>query len=189
MNAKYARHAKKKVWRWMPKLLRARMVSGPGRFLDVGCNSGFAVEAARRLGYVGRGIEISNETILAAQNLFPKCDFETVSIQDHAKTGQQYRLVLCSEVIEHLNSVGDFLDALCCVVEPGGLLLLTTPDGDAFDDANAFLGWKDVNPPQHLLWFRKSHLVEQMAARGLALQWQQKTRKPSLRLVFQKSDN
>jgi 2-polyprenyl-3-methyl-5-hydroxy-6-metoxy-1,4-benzoquinol methylase len=188
MNDKYARQAKKKVWRWLPKLLKARLKTGGGTFLDVGCNAGFAVEAARRLGFSAHGIEVSDETIAAARSLFPANHFETISIQDHAKMAPQYDLVLCSEVVEHLNSVHNFLDALCAVIRPGGLLLLTTPDGDAFANPADFTKWKDVNPPQHLLWFRKRHLIEQMAKRGLHLQWQQYTKKPSLRLMFGKGD-
>ncbi|PHR53152.1 MAG: hypothetical protein COA47_17080 [Robiginitomaculum sp.] len=187
MNDKYARQARKKVWRWLGKLIRARLRLGTGRFLDVGCNAGFACEAARHLGFAATGIEVSSDTISAARRIFPNCSFAQQSVQDHAKSGALYDLVLCSEVIEHLNEVHGFLDALGQLVRPGGLLILTTPDGDAYPEAAGFVAWKDANPPQHLVWFRRKHLLEQMGQRGFTLAWQQKTRKPSLRLVFRKS--
>ncbi len=187
MNDKYAAQARKKVWRWLGKLIRARLTLGLGRFLDVGCNAGFACEAARHLGFAATGIELSAETISAARNIFPECQFAHQSVEDHAKNGALYDLVLCSEVIEHLNQVHGFLDALGQLVRPGGLLILTTPDGDAYPEAAEFVAWQDANPPQHLVWFRRKHLLDQMERRGFSLAWQQKTRKPSLRLVFRKS--
>ena len=43
----------------------------PGQsFLDVGCNAGFAVAAARQAGLDAHGIDIDPETVKAAQNAF-----------------------------------------------------------------------------------------------------------------------
>jgi len=50
------------------------------------------------------------------------------SIQKIAVEGEQFDLIYCSEVIEHLPSLHDFVNALYGALDKNGVLYLTTPD-------------------------------------------------------------
>ena len=143
-NEKYKKDANRKVYRWLFKLLKIRFLAKGKDFLDIGCNVGFACEAARKLGFSATGIELSNGAIRIAQEIFPKCKFYSETIQEFAKKGKKFDVVLSSEVIEHLNDVKSFIDALTSIVNKRGLLYLTTPDGGAYEHKDTFLEWNEV---------------------------------------------
>jgi SAM-dependent methyltransferase len=143
----------------------SRRVRG-NRFLDVGCNAGFAVEAARQAGFDATGIDIDTDAIAQAQTLFPAATFEAISLEALAATGQTWDLVYCSEVIEHLRRPRDFVAALAGVVAPGGLLFLTTPDMGHFTLPRDRLAWDNVRPPEHLLYFNRRSLRRLLGTQG-----------------------
>jgi len=72
-------------------------------FLDVGCNIGTAVEAARLEGMEGCGVEIDYESIQMAKSYFPENEFEVISVQDFSKTGRKFDVIYSTEVVEHVN--------------------------------------------------------------------------------------
>ncbi len=185
-NEKYKKYAKRKVYRWLFKLLKLRFLAKGREFLDVGCNVGFACEGARKLGFNATGVELSHGAIKIAKELFPKCEFHSETIQNFAKQKRKFDVVLSSEVIEHLIDVKTFMDSLSSVTNSGGFLYITTPDGARYTNEIDFIHWNEVCPPQHLAWFSKEHLITEFEKRGFEFMYEVKVKKPSLRLVFRK---
>lgn len=62
----------------------------------------------------------------------------------------KFDLVLCSEVIEHVQSVGNFLESVHAVVKPGGYCLITGLGYDGFDILTLQEKSKAVSPPHHM---------------------------------------
>jgi SAM-dependent methyltransferase len=62
-------------------------------------------------------------------------------------------VVVAGEVIEHLESPGTFLAALRWLVEPGGLLIVTTPNASALTNAVAPLFGLELVHPDHMAAF------------------------------------
>ena len=82
-----------KVRRARRRIRRLKRGLTGSRFIDVGCNVGFAVEAARQSGFQAKGIDIDEVAIDQARTLFPGCRFEHTSVETLASSGQRYDVV------------------------------------------------------------------------------------------------
>lgn len=138
-------------------------------FLDVGCNLGFATEAARSLGYRATGIDVDTDAITRAKELFPNAEFRCIGSDVLAKEGRVFDVVYCSEVIEHLTNPLQFLRDIRSVMSENSVLLLTTPDNGHYSlpkDINKLAEWTSFRPPEHLIYFNRKSLSHIFAAAG-----------------------
>ncbi|ABS62945.1 Methyltransferase type 12 [Parvibaculum lavamentivorans DS-1] len=166
-NRSYAAKAERKIRRSM-KRIRRYMNRGPGkRFLDVGCNVGTAVEAARRLGLDAHGIDIGDQSIEIAREMFPGGHFHAGPIESLPPEWGQFDFVYSAEVIEHLPDANAYFNALSLRIKPGGLLFLTTPDAGHWRVPSEFTKWDQVFPPHHLLYFTKDAMRRFLDRHGL----------------------
>ncbi len=62
-------------------------------------------------------------------------------------------VVVAGEVIEHLDDPGGFLDGVHALVKPGGLLVVTTPNGSGLVNAAALFGNYEVQHPDHVVMY------------------------------------
>lgn len=100
------------------------------RCLDVGCGGGLIAEPLARLGGAVTAIDPSKENIAAAQHHATAgglaVDYQSVTAEQLVTARQTYHLVTCLEVIEHVPDPRAFVATLAKLVEPGGLLVLST---------------------------------------------------------------
>lgn len=137
---------------WLLKfLVRGR------RFLDIGCNIGCAVEAARRNGFDATGLELDTAAVAIARKHFPHNRFIAGTVVA-LPPGSQFDLVYCTEVIEHVPDPAGFVQRLAGAVAPSGVLFLTTPDAGHRRVRDALLDWSEVKPPEHLTLFTRAGL-------------------------------
>lgn len=114
----------------------ARMLR-PLRFdsvLDVGCGRGEMLLWIRREFPALQslwGADVALETIGANRARMPWARFEQLDIE-RERVGQEFDLVVCSEVVEHLHDRPTALRNLASMVKPGGHLLVTCPTGRIF---------------------------------------------------------
>jgi 2-polyprenyl-3-methyl-5-hydroxy-6-metoxy-1,4-benzoquinol methylase len=111
----------------LPKILRflpARNL----RILDVGCGNGFMVKELADRGHHSLGLDPSETGIRIARHSNPKLRFEVASAYDDLRElVGEVDVVLASEVIEHLYLPKAFLRRAFACLNPGGLLIVTTP--------------------------------------------------------------
>lgn len=103
------------------------------KVIDIGCGGGILTIPIARMGMTVHGldpgeknIEIAKKTSLEAQlNIEYHTDFleNITSLIEHK---EQYDVVTCMEVLEHVQDYRLFLIHLCKLVKPGGLLFLST---------------------------------------------------------------
>jgi len=186
-TSQYSAKLDSKLRRAKRRIRRLKRITPGRQFIDVGCNVGFAVEAARLLGFEASGIDLDRAAIEHATSLFPGGAFHACSIQELAQTGRQYDLVYCSEVIEHLPRLDDFLAALSDLLVSGGVLFLTTPDMGHFSLPRDRLSWDNVRPPEHLLYFSRKSLRPLLEKHGFRQVRFSFNLKPTLKVTARKA--
>lgn len=75
-------------------------------------------------------------------------------------------VVVAGEVIEHIDDVGSFLSGLRPLVEPGGRLVLTTPNASGLLNSVAAVAGYEVNHPDHVVLFSWYTLSNVLARHG-----------------------
>ena len=118
---------------WIDTRIRARVWAqggGPMRLLDIGCGAGLAAEALARLGYDVLGLDAAADAVAAAaahaagQSL--PLAYRVGAAEDLAAEGARFPVVTALEVIEHVADPAAFLRLLAQLIEPGGLLFIST---------------------------------------------------------------
>lgn len=106
------------------------------KIIDVGCGGGLMCEPLAALGADVTGIDVSKESIEAAEehlkqesaSLEANLKYIHCSIEDFANRSEtpQFDAAIASEVAEHVPDLEKFI--VCCgrVVKPGGYLFITT---------------------------------------------------------------
>jgi len=155
-------------------------------FIDIGCNAGFAVEAARILRLEATGIDVDHTAIEFAKQHYPQASFQAMSIQKLAETGKTFDIIYCSEVIEHLPRVDDFVSSLNKILKQDGVILLTTPDIAHYSIVKNPLEWDAVRPPEHLLYFSKKSLGFLLKKHGFNRVKFKFNFKPTLKVIIRK---
>ncbi|MDD9900979.1 MAG: class I SAM-dependent methyltransferase [Alphaproteobacteria bacterium] len=169
------------------KILRARP---PGRkFLDIGCNIGFTVEAAHQLGLEAYGIDIDTDAIEQARLHYPAAGrFEAVPVEDYATRGDTFDMIYMSEVVEHVRDPDTFIAAVAKLLRPGGVLYITAPDGAHFAVPRDFASWGMVCPPQHLTFFSRTGMKKLLARHGLDIRSFSIAFKPGIKALARKTE-
>lgn len=106
----------------------------PGRaglgVLDLGCGAGLAAEALARRGFDVLGVDAAPDVIGAAadhargQGL--RLVYRVGTAEDVLADGLRFPIVTALEVIEHVPDPVAFVRILAALIEPGGLLFLST---------------------------------------------------------------
>lgn len=158
-NTMYVSKPASKTRRAKNRLARLKRKFGGSRFLDVGCNVGYAVEAARQVGYQATGIDLNPKAIELAKQMFPQCRFFSGYLDQLIAAGEKFDLIYCAEVIEHVPEPHGFAAQLAALLAPGGAMFMTTPDSGHWRRDRVFANWHEVFPPEHLIWFNRTSLA------------------------------
>lgn len=106
----------------------------PRRIIDIGCGTGHLLSSL-----VGRldhepeivvGVDHSSAGLARARALAPRARWMLGDLYGLPPLEDTFDLVLCTEVLEHLERPERAVDALCGLCAPEGLVAITVPDGE-----------------------------------------------------------
>ena len=148
--------------RWIRKA--PSVATRPIRLLDAGCGPGFFVQAAARSGFTAAGVELSQAAVSHArdelgQNVW-QGRVEPADLHDGP-----YDVVTLWDVIEHLPDPAASLAALSGVLNPGGLLAVSTGDVTSLTARLSGARWHLFTLPEHL-WFHTPNSLRRLLRRA-----------------------
>jgi 2-polyprenyl-6-hydroxyphenyl methylase/3-demethylubiquinone-9 3-methyltransferase len=149
--------------------------------LDVGCGAGILTESLARNGSQVTGIDASTEIIEAAQE---HAQQEKLNIAYYAmgieefmqQHEQQYDVVTCMELLEHVPDPAKLIQDCCALIKPGGQLFLSTINRNLKAYALAIIGAEyllNILPVQthnYKKFIRPAELADVLRTTALQLQ-------------------
>lgn len=120
------------------------------RVLDAGCGIGYGSNMLAGSGAAEvAGVDIAEPIIeVARQSAAPGVTFSTGDVAALPFGSDSFDLVVCFEVIEHVEDTDAVLDELARVLAPGGVIVLSSPNRDRYVPGN----------PHHLYEFLPDEL-------------------------------
>ncbi len=151
-------------------LSRVAEIVGPERrrLLDIGCWTGSLLGAATELGWQAEGVDPSSWAVERAIER-GHCAREG-SLGDGALgPDASFQVVTCCDVLEHVVDPSAALAQIATLLEPGGVLFATVPDGGSVVARALGRRWWSVLP-MHVQYFTRGSLRGLIEAGGLAVE-------------------
>ena len=126
-----------------------------GRLLDVGCATGYFLNAAR-LDFETQGIELSEWAAKYARERL-RLDVVNAGLDDAPLPSAHFDVVALNDVIEHFTDPRAALVRIHGLLKPGGLLYLVTPDIDSLSARLMRGRWWGLRPA-HVYYFSPATL-------------------------------
>lgn len=137
-------------------ILSERRGHGQGTVvIDVGSGLGYLTAALRADGYEAWGTDVSSEAVQQATRRFGPWFFLAESSASWGDLEVEPDVIVALETIEHVSNPAKFLASLAAKVNPGGEVLLSTPNKDRWSPECV---WETDLPPVHLHWLSEDGL-------------------------------
>ena len=118
-----------------------------GKFFDMGCAHGFALELARTAGYEVFGNDLNEDAIRYAQETLHLPNVRAGYADQFAAHYGTFDIVTMVGTIEHYQDPKRELTTAGRLLKPGGYLAIETVDFDSI------IGRGTIRPPEHLYYF------------------------------------
>lgn len=123
------------------------------RLLEIGCGAGILLQEAWRRGWQADAVELSVELAAVARKNNPEATIITGDIQTLEPTGTQYDVIISLDVLEHVLVPMTMVENCREMLQPGGLLMLQTPNTRSLRGRTQGAKWDMLDPDQHLNLF------------------------------------
>lgn len=150
------------------------------KVLDIGCGGGILAEPVARMGGKVTGIDVSKSNIESAAEHASdeklKIDYRCTSVEDLAnKSSEKFDIILCLEVVEHVNNLPLFIESCSKLLKKGGLLIVSTINKTiksyllAIVGAEYILNWLPVGTHSWEKFVKPSELEELLQKNNIYL--------------------
>ena len=154
--------------RWRMELVAAH-VAPPGRLTEIGPGNGIFAIQALDAGYEVAVVEMDERACAYLRETVGVEAVRSAAPEEALATMPSSRVVAAWHVLEHVPHPWGLVDAAARRLEPGGVLLVATPNPRALGLRALGGRWPHVDAPRHLFLIDHEALVERAAAAGLEL--------------------
>ncbi|NRB11546.1 MAG: bifunctional 2-polyprenyl-6-hydroxyphenol methylase/3-demethylubiquinol 3-O-methyltransferase UbiG [Rickettsiaceae bacterium] len=147
--------------------------------VDVGCGGGILTSEIAKLGVRITGIDANIKAINAAKEHAIKhrlpINYQLSTVEEHCQNKQQYDVVICLELIEHVANTAEFITNLAKLIKPGGMMILSTLNKNlksyvqAIFIAEYVLGWLDKGTHDYSKFVKPSKLQAMLEPTNLQI--------------------
>ncbi|HVT66070.1 MAG TPA: class I SAM-dependent methyltransferase [Mycobacteriales bacterium] len=145
-------------------LERIERFAAPGTLVDLGCWTGSFVAAAAGRGWTASGVEPSSWAVERARER--GLNVRVGDLQSSGIAAASMRCVVMCDVIEHLLDVSGAIENVASMLEPGGVLYLTTPDAGGRLARMMGSRWWSILP-MHVQYFTRASMQRLLERHGL----------------------
>ena len=152
---KYLAHSEEAYWGIREALNKFVKNKENEKILELGSGLGYLTYALRKEKFNIKGLDISQEAVNKANSYFGE-HYICQDLFDYSKTHlETYDVVILTEVIEHIESPIEFIDAITKILKPNGKIILTTPNRTLMTPD---IIWDSDLPPVHHWWFSENSM-------------------------------
>lgn len=145
----------------------AKVAPDAKTLFEVGCATGFFLNLARARGFDVEGSDVSEYGVEEAKKK-GLCVYKR-TLQEQAKTGNNYDVVVLLDTLEHLiDPIGD-IRAIHTLLNPGGFVAFTSPDAGSMWARVWGKRWHAFVPPQHIHLFSLNNITTVLNKQGFDL--------------------
>lgn len=139
-----------------------------GNILDVGCATGFFLEAARSAGYTPYGVELSEYSAGIAQKRFG-ADFVFNGILEQCPFREEsFDVIVMSDLLEHVKNPEDVMSRVRRLLKADGIVVIVTPDTDSYTHRIMKNRWVHYKL-EHLFYFNITSLRKLAERQGFRI--------------------
>lgn len=158
--------------RFNKRLLECVRLANPKTILDAGCGEGFTMSLLQAEGVRATmvGIDYSDDAIAIARKTAPELAISKASIYELPYKKSSFDLVICSEVLEHLETPVRAIAEISRVSKK--YVLVSVPNEPYFQLANFLRGKYPRtfgNHPEHINHWSSDGIVERLRYAGLSI--------------------
>ena len=138
------------------------------KYLDVGCATGFVVEAATKAGWDAQGIELNPVAVDYAKSR--GLNVVQGKLDTSNLVRESFDVISMFDVLEHLSDPAEITQQAIEYLKPGGLLFLYVPN---YDSASRILMGAEAHfiwPTHHLTYFNIETITDFLKRRGLKIE-------------------
>lgn len=140
-----------------------------GRLLDIGPSVGGFLYLAKQAGFEAEALEMDPACCEFIQNVLKIPAIQSSDIIKSLNHNKQYDIITLWQVVEHLETPWESLKAIVAALNPGGFLVISAPNPDAFQLKIFKSRWTHLDAPRHLQLYPVSLLKQFIESLGMEL--------------------
>ncbi len=159
-----------RIYKYQKRIRKVMPESTGKRFLDVAARQGYAVLAARNLGFQAKGIDAHAFFAAFARDKYEPHLVEHETAEAAAARGEQADLVYVAEGFCEQPDPEAYMAALARLIAPGGKMYIQEPDGNHLRLPANFTRWNFVEPPLNFCYPSRKGMEALLGRHGLKVE-------------------